>query len=620
MLLRLLTIWLVLAQTFAPCWSANAYAAPVLVLSSNPPDPSLPTPPEEYQVPSVPTTLAELLTGATRIDVASAAELTSLNTGGTVDGSTLAGAVATGPVVVVLANTDFNGSFTFPALANAHWIYFVTEDYDELPPSGTRTQEADRVSMPRFRAAENGGAANYHHAAMLVAHNSQKYRFIGIEATYLLNSDTGLGIFVAGKSQVSLIGDFDSDSDVPRDIILDRCEFYGRGGAGYSDTKGVNFDVDGGAIVDSRIVEVAGNSGDDPMGIMVTFAGRNLMFNNLEVTASGENIIFGGTDGWRDVHTDIVIRRSYFHKPRHWFKNDPSYDGFNRTIKNLVELKKASRVLIEGCVLEDCGDTDSGQSLTAFTLTVRNQSGTDPNAVVEDVEIKNCLVRRVGAMVTMIGEDNNFPSLETNHIYIHDVVYYDQNFYSQFGEAFYSAITFSQMYAGRSYPHIRVEHNTVVLGPGGFSYQYGNFLRLLTNTSDILNVMPDFVMRDNIFEGYSASTLREAVIAVYTGGPWTPAQGFANICVDEITSNNLATGEDTTERNRYPAGNFFENTAATIGFANYAGATGVLDFLLTSGSYRAGQANDATDGKDLGADIAAVAAATEHTISGNWNQ
>ena len=612
LLMLLLALW----GAWAPC----AFANPVMILRASgvpgPIDPALPTPPDEYNVPAIPGTLAALESGKTVIDVANASELTSLTSGGTVDGTTLAAAVATGPVVVKLAVTTYTGSFTFPALGNSHQIYVVSANYNSLPPSGTRTQEADRVNMPLFKAADNGPGYSFHFATLHVAFGAQKYRFIGLAATYPLDSDHGLGLFVAGKQNADLTGEIDSSDDVPTDIIVDRCEYYGRDGAGYTDRKGVNFDVDGGAIVDSRVMAIAGNSSDDPMGIMVTFAGRSLTLENLEVTASGENIIIGGTDGYRDVHTDIVLRKLWLHKPRHWFADDPSYDGHNRTIKNLLELKKASRVLIEDFVLEDCGDTDSGQSLSAFVFTVRNQDGGDPNAVVENVEVRNGFVRRCGVLASIIGEDNNHPSLETNRIYVHDVLYYDQNYYAQYGSIVeYPAIKISQLLEGREYPHLRFEHITCVLGPNGIPYEYGNFMSISVAAADVVGVLPGFVMKDNIFEGYAASTLREAVVAQYVGGGWPPAVGFATICAGEVTSNNLATGEDGDEQLRYPAGNFFESTASTIGFTNYAAGT-VAGYKLASGSYRAGQANDATDGEDMGADIDAIVAATANTISG----
>jgi hypothetical protein len=578
-----------------------------------------PIPPIEYVVPTIPATLTALLVGKTRIDVTSAAELTSLLTGGTVDGTTLAAATDSTDAVIVLANTSYVGEFTFPALGSAFWVFVVSEDMDSLPASGTRTTEADRAFMPLFTASDNGGSYNFFFATLHMAFGAEKYRFIGVSATYPLTSDIGLGLFVAGKENADLTGEIAADADIVTDVILDRCEFYGRDGAGYTDRKGVNFDVDGGAIIDGRILGIAGASGDDPMGIMVTFSGGNLLLQNLEVTASGENIIFGGTDGYRDVHENIVIRRCHLYKPRHWFAFDPSFDSYDRTIKNLLELKKASKVLIEGCVLEDVGESDSSQAYTAFVLTVRNQDGGDPGAVVEHVEARNCLVRNCGATMTITGENDGPTSLETNHIYAHDILSYNQNYWEQYGAITFPAYKISQMFEGRVYPNIRIEHVTAVIGPEGTANEYGNFVAIVAENADVEDMLPGLVIQNNIAEGYAASTLREAIMMSRPGFTWAANVGIPLITGDDYTvSNNVITGEDGDEQARYPAGNFFESTYSTIGFADYAGATEAADFELTSGSYRAGQANDATDGTDLGANIDAIVAATAGTISGVW--
>jgi hypothetical protein len=48
------------------------------------------------------------------------------------------------------------------------------------------------------------------------------------------------------------------------------------------------------------------------------------------------------------VPSDIEIRGNHFRKPLSWRMEDPSYAGTLWTVKNLLELKSARRVLIEG--------------------------------------------------------------------------------------------------------------------------------------------------------------------------------------------------------------------------------------------------------------------------------
>ena len=60
--------------------------------------------------------------------------------------------------------------------------------------------------------------------------------------------------------------------------------------------------------------------------------------------------MFGGGDpAIRDlVPSDIEIRGNHFFKPRAWRQGDPAYAGTAWSVKNLFELKNASRVLVDG--------------------------------------------------------------------------------------------------------------------------------------------------------------------------------------------------------------------------------------------------------------------------------
>src|SRR5205085_8881526 len=62
-----------------------------------------------------------------------------------------------------------------------------------------------------------------------------------------------------------------------------------------------------------------------------------------------ENIMFGGAFASIPnlVPSDIEIRRNHITKPLSWKANEPTYAGKAWTIKNLLELKNAQRVLID---------------------------------------------------------------------------------------------------------------------------------------------------------------------------------------------------------------------------------------------------------------------------------
>lgn len=128
--------------------------------------------------------------------------------------------------------------------------------------------------------------------------------------------------------------------------------------------------------------------------------------NYLE--ASGENVLTGGSPFAISsvVPSDITIRANTITKPDTWRTN-------GSTVKNAVEIKAGRRVLIADNVID--GDWKSGQDGTPILLTVRNQDGSSPWVVVDEVTIrgnttKNC---REGFAISILGFDNNFPSQQT---------------------------------------------------------------------------------------------------------------------------------------------------------------------------------------------------------------
>jgi hypothetical protein len=79
----------------------------------------------------------------------------------------------------------------------------------------------------------------------------------------------------------------------------------------------------------------------------------------------------------------------------------PAYAGTAWTVKNLLELKNARRVRIEGNVFE--GSWVQSQIGFAIVLTVRNQDGRAPWSVVEDVIFANNVVRGATSGINILG-------------------------------------------------------------------------------------------------------------------------------------------------------------------------------------------------------------------------
>ena len=147
------------------------------------------------------------------------------------------------------------------------------------------------------------------------------------------------------------------------------------------------------------------------------------MNNYLE--AAGENVMFGGADPTITdlVPSDIEIRRNHFAKPLAWKAGEPGYEGKTWSVKNLLELKNARRVLIEGNLLEH--NWAHAQNGFAVLFTVRNQDGGAPWSAVEDVTFQNNVVRHAGAGINILGRDDIRPSAPARRIAIRNNLFAD---------------------------------------------------------------------------------------------------------------------------------------------------------------------------------------------------
>jgi Big-like domain-containing protein len=129
--------------------------------------------------------------------------------------------------------------------------------------------------------------------------------------------------------------------------------------------------------------------------------------NYLE--AASENVMFGGADSAaaNRIPSDILVENNHFSKRLEW-KGQP------RVVKNLFELKAARRVTVRNNLFEH--NWTDGQSGTAIVFTVRNQDGTAPWSVVEDVLFERNTIRDTEGVFNILGYDDLKPSGRTTRI------------------------------------------------------------------------------------------------------------------------------------------------------------------------------------------------------------
>ena len=254
----------------------------------------------------------------------------------------------------------------------------------------------------------------------------------------------------------------------------------------------------------------------------------------------------------------------------------PPVEGTRWSVKNLLELKNAQRVVIDGNVLEQ--NWAAAQTGYAVLFTPRNDGGTAPWSTVRDVTFSNNVVRHVAGAINLLGYDDVHGSEQTAGITIRNNLFYDLSG-TWSGPSHLLLVTSSPR-------DIKVDHNTaflegmVVLADAGSTVGFE-----FTN-----NVAPHNTYG---FFGSSAGTGTAALDAYFPGA---------------IMRRNALGGGPAA---LYPPDNFFPDMGTFLSqFVNAAGN----DFRLTATSTFRGAA---TDGSDLGVDYNALAAAVRGVVVGD---
>ncbi|HYE15081.1 MAG TPA: hypothetical protein VD968_11615, partial [Pyrinomonadaceae bacterium] len=299
-------------------------------------------------------------------------------------------AAQAGDIITLEAGATYVGPFTLPNKTgtgtDADWITIRTSAPDSaLPAPGERITPAYAPLMPKLLSPGRG------EAALQTEPGAHHYRFIGVEFGRVNSSAVVYDLVKLGDGSPAQ----NTPEEVPHHLTLDRCYIHGDDG----DLKrGISLQSAHTEIVGCYVSEfhvrgqdtqaVAGWNGPGPYRIV-----------NNYLEGAGENLIFGGARSAVPGQTpsDILISRNHISKPASW--------RGRWTVKNLLELKHARRVRIEGNLLEHCWlDAQQGYAV----LFTPRPSDSGDWAAVEDVEFVNNVVRRVAAGVHVSGQDDLF--------------------------------------------------------------------------------------------------------------------------------------------------------------------------------------------------------------------
>ena len=262
-----------------------------------------------------------------------------------------------GDMIILQAGATYSGTFTLRNKPGTGWIYIQSSALANLPPQGTCVSPAQASLMPRIVSPSTGPTI----VAEAGAHN---YRFVGVEITTTWASQAFTDYDVI---DLEAPGGNTVLSDVPTDIVFDRCYIHGT--ATGNVRRGIAMNSARTAVVDSYLSDFHEVGADNQTIACWNGPGPFRIANNY-LSAAGENILFGGAGPviTNLVPSDIEIRGNYFFKPLTWMVGNPAYAGIHWSVKNLFELKNAQRVLIDGNVFEhNWPDAQNGYSIL-FTV------------------------------------------------------------------------------------------------------------------------------------------------------------------------------------------------------------------------------------------------------------
>jgi hypothetical protein len=521
---------------------------------------------------------------------------------------------ACGDTLRLEAGAVFSGRFELPKKPcdDAHWIILRTAAPDSaLPNEGTRLTPcyagvASLPGRPDFHCVATANVlarielpGKPNDGPIFFADGANHYRLLGLEITRESSSTSVVAL--AGPKGHASADHFVFDrvwmhgtahDETRRGLFLSGTSYMAVVDSFFSD-----FHCIANGCVDSQTL--SGASGDLPMGPY------KIVNNFLE--ASGENILFGGAEATA-TPSDIEIRHNHLFKPMIWMRGQPGYTGGPKgepfIVKNDFELKNAQRVLFEGNILENSW---GGFSQTGFSilLTPRNPPANKcPTCRVSDITIRDCKISHIASgFVISDGPTAGYPAAAGGNYSIHDVVIddLDGNKYLGFG-AF--------MLLGSNQPKlkdVKMDHITAIservlinAGVRGEDARIQNF----TFTNNLLGPS----------EKQITSTGGGAENCVFQPDRQGP-EGIFKHCFDSSTvSNNVI----IAGYGAWPPHNFFPRNLEAVGFAK---GQGFEQYRLCrrkdadcKGSSKYAAAG--SDGKDIGADLDQIDAATKGVIEG----
>jgi hypothetical protein len=470
-----------------------------------------------------------------------------------------------GDVVQLAPGGTYTGNFVLPNknTTSSNWIIVRPAMTDtSLPPEGSRMtpQLAAALKLPRVLSPNSS-------PVFQTAVGAHHYRLIALEVGVDQASPLSYGLIGFGTS-----GDQQSTlASVPHDLVVDRS--YVHGSATFNLRRCVALNSAKSAVIDSYLSDCH-DPGQDAQAIAGWNGPGPFKIVNNYLEGSTENIMFGGADpNIPDlVPSDIEIRHNHITKPVAW-------RGGPWQIKNLLELKSAERVLIEGNVFEN--NWEQGQDGSAMQLQSAS-GGTAPWSRTWDVTIRSNIIRNTGGGIVIAAAPQIYPVIDARRFTLSNNLLQNINV-----PGFTGTGRGLSLLGGVA--DVLIAHNTI---PSTTNSAI-TFDRNATSTSTIR-----LMVRDNIMGGGTYGIVGSGSSpGLASWQAWAP---------DGTFTNNVLIMPDLFG-NAFPANNFYPTSPSAVGFTSLTGG----DFRL---SLVSPFKNKATDGHDIGVDVDVLMAAVNGVV------
>lgn len=456
-----------------------------------------------------------------------------------------------GDTIQLARGVEYVGNFILPATPAGDSRPITLRTYSDwgLPGNGQRMRPAYAVNLASIRSP-NG------EPALRTAAGAHHWRILLLEFRGNAGGQGDVIALGAGdRSQATL-------ESVPHDLVVERV--YVHGDVAVGQKRGIALNAAAVDIRDSWIAEIKA-IGQDSQAIAGWNGPGGYTIQNNFLEAAGENVMFGGADPsiLGLTPTGIRVVGNTLSKPTAWRDMPARWQ-----VKNLLELKNARDVLIEGNLLER--SWQQAQTGYAVLLTVRNQDGGCPWCQVEAVTFRRNVVREVAAGLQIIGADPEYATRPMREIAVLGNLF-DGIDRSAYGGDGYVALI------GGSPSGVRIDHNTFIQRASG------GVLKLADGATAEFSFTNNIASHGDYGIIGTDHGIGDDSIRTYLPGA-------------RIEQNVLAGGPS----GRYPPGNFFPSLEE---FARHFQAYGGGNYrLVLSSPWR----RRGSDGKDLGADISAL--------------